>query len=505
MPLQPIRFKTAQELNDFLDYLETLNLITLEDGAVKTTPELDKQFIKASDGSIYLLNDLLQFLNEASEEEIAASEPSFFIGNAALIFNTANLKPVTLAQLKADPNLIEQLTPVNLAPIFSSLNPKLYSDDALPSLVGAKNIEEVKKSYNNERLSQLVIKASSSFSSLFPSLETLSAASVGSLLPLVSLKKPMLVPFAFKGSDLFPDTLRDIYKITLMQQIKLKYRLLEELEVVPGLEEQQQLKQWIEAIDKENAAIKKLSSTVLEQLEVHTETVKEVQERYAKMLEEDPSGEKLKAEIEAKIKEAKELFDSAKNLEPIFDVLKPILVYSTMVALYVLFLAALIVTLMLTAIWTAPIPLLGLTLLAIESIAAPLLAIPLVMGIFELGQLIRNKFDDVLKEKYTKNQELSLEVVSLQVDELFRSTVVSLYSQEFIDNGPDHDAFVDMLWEDSVDVNTFEAELAEKMPRIATMKPKVSVVNPFNLFPSARTSDRAKGEAELTARGSFEI
>ncbi len=495
MSLQPIRFNTAQDLNDFLGHLQVLNLITLEDGSIKTTPEFAKQFVKATDGSIYFLNDVMDYLNEASEEEINTSGLSFLVGLIPIVsLPSVEVKSVTLAQIKADPNLVEQLHRVEVIPAFISLlNPNLYSDKPFTALVGKEAIAKARASFTNKKLSEAVIVANSALST------------IDNLMSLVTLLKTSSIPLQRNSSDFLLNFHQDTYKITLMQQIKLKYRLQKELKFTKDSGDRKLLLQWIGSLNRDNAAIRQLLSRIMDRLQVHNESIKEARIKYAKMLTDDPSFEKLKAEIEAKTKEAKELFESIENTESVFAVLKPILAYGAMISLYLLLLTAVIVAPALIMALTATMPLLGLSLVIIETLSVILLSSLAVEAIIDLGGLIENKLDSVVDEKREQHVKLSKELTELQMDNLFR-TVFSQNSTEFIANGSTHDAFIEQIENDLFEIDTLEAEEASKMDYI-NRQPKESKASIAGLFRQRPEVSRHTAEdfVELTARGAFEI
>ena len=495
MPLQPIRFSTAQDLNNFLGHLQALNLITLEDNSIKTTPEFAQRFVKATDGSIYFLDDVMEYLNDASEEEINASELSFFVGFVpALLLANSDVKSVTLAQIKADSTLVEQLHRMDVPPAFISLlNPNLYSDKPFTVLTGKEAIEKAQASLSNKKLSEAVIAAHSALDTL------------DNLMSLVKWSKTAQIPLQFNSSDILLKLQQDTYKITLMQQIKLKYRLQKELKFTKDFGDRVQLLQWIQTIDSENAAVRRLLSRVIEKLQFHNENVKDARVKYAKMLADDPSSEKLQAEIEAKIKEATELFESIESSESVFAVLKPILLYGTMIALYLLVMAVVLFAPALIMALTATMPLLGLSLVIIETVSVILLSTLAVDGIIDLGRLIENKLDSVVDEKREQHVKLSEELAELQVDNLFRITF-SQNSPEFIINGPEHDAFIEQIENDLLEIDTVEALEASKIESIRTLH-QTSKVSDAGLFRQRSEVSRHSAEdfVELTTRGSFEI
>lgn len=497
MPLMPIRFKNAQDLNAFLSHLQDLELITLENDSVKTTPELAKQFIKATDGSIYLINDVLNYLKEASEEEINASKLSFFTGAVpALSSLRNNVTSVTLAQIKADSTLVEQLHTTDIPAAFISvLNPNLYSEKPFTVQVGQDAIAKDRASLSNKKLAEAVTAANT----VMENLDALMGLLKGST-------KTSSLPLPYHSSDFLLELQQDTYKITLMQQIKLKYHLQKQLQFMKDFEEKALVLQWIRTIDRENAAMRQLLSNMITMLKTHNDSAKEARVKYEKMLADDPTLEKLKAELEAKSKEAKELFDSIENSEAVLAVLKPILVYGTMIAAYLLLMAAIIVTPALIMALTTTMPLLGLSLVIIETVSVVLLSALAVDGIFELGQLIENKLDSIVDEKNEQYKKLSEELATLQVDNLF-ITAYSKNSAEFIENGPGHDAFIEQIESDLFDVDTLEAEGQSKMESIRALHraSKPSVAGLFQQKPEAPRHSSADDLVELTARGSFEI
>ena len=108
MPLHPLRIKNTEELKTFLNKLQALGLITLGDNSIsipnqEAEKKLASQFLKTKNGKLYLLHDVQQFIDSATEEEINSAKLSFYIETTKQLHKpeeSIDLTEKQLAQLK---------------------------------------------------------------------------------------------------------------------------------------------------------------------------------------------------------------------------------------------------------------------------------------------------------------------------------------------------------------------------------------------------------------------
>lgn len=272
MPLIPVRFKNAQELSSFL------NRPTSEEYSSKDISEC-KQLLSANDNNQYLLKDVLQFINENTEEQIKDMKLSFCIEteqpNSIYKTNLSSLnltsgQSVTLAQLKANPTIIEHLVfDSDVSAFLQLLNLNLYFD--LPSRDSShllRTWEEIKRSMElleHDKLMQEVRTDNLLMNSLskFPLLwQELSSATNASL----SMPPSLLTNIKL-----------DVYTVTLRQEIKLKYYLLEELSKLKGPKASKQIELWIQTLEENSSQIKILLNTMREKLKSHCKATRNAQ------------------------------------------------------------------------------------------------------------------------------------------------------------------------------------------------------------------------------------
>lgn len=461
--MKPIRFKNSQDLNTFIDTLQQQKKITLETNLINDISEgnLAKQFLQASDGNIYLLDDVVNYLNDTNEEEINASTLSFFINtnqSISLPYFESNpiqllkKQPVTLAEIKRNPELVKQLLVASgLSEFFEFLNPNLFSDLRLPPLKSSEDIEKARELYSEHKLVQ---KVSDKYNQILNSVQ-----------PSPTLFQ---IPAPLQSSDFLTYIHKDIYHIIQIQEIKLTSQLVNVLTHIENPQEKEKLEQWITTLSENSSHYKKFLELIIDQLKNHAKTTKESQLKYAQMMKDDPDSTKLNAALSAKNEEGKTLLASNERLANLFNVLKPAAAYGTLIGVSLLYLTAACVLAMFIGATLAATPLLLgfalLTLTAVVTIPAVLLMDPLNT----LKEIIEDKFDSILEEKNKQHQDVVKDAMALSSDMLFRN-LFSQLDPDFISKEVDHSALIQAIDSDLLTISYFELAARIKLELSSTV------------------------------------
>ena len=372
MNLEPVRFKNTKDLLSFIDRLYKSGHITLgtKDNQQKITSvseQFNTLFLKSRDGSIYLLEDVQQFVQEASDEDIAATKASFVIAKKnkgflpqidALLQNLKEArgddiasskanstiaeedKTVTLAQIKADSGLYAQIErDTSLVSSITMINLTIYSYTEFPSLKTIKDIKAAKEVFDNTNVHRGV-KSSISGLSI--------GQSIGSI--FISLNKLIFTiaeeyPLPKKVSELFQRTNLDILRLALTQEAKLKAHILTQRALSSNQQEIEELNKWISELDKNNEKTKELLQNIKKFLNNQCDKIKTAQTKYKVLTQNPLSPEELLQQKNALLVQAaerKKQLERLEKKEKLYNVLKPIAVYGTLIGPLLLLAAGLL-------------------------------------------------------------------------------------------------------------------------------------------------------------------
>lgn len=452
--LQPIRFKNSQELTQFINRLHTMGLIEInnsKEGHVTIEPaqtSLSAQFLKAEDGNIYFLADVQEFLQHASNEEIQATQINLF---------TVQKKSVTLAQLKADPGLLENLAVSReISTLILMLNPEIYTLPECTSVTGKEEISSKKQTYNNEALHSQ-IRLILSYKSLMKSVTDFNHLTHS----LNGFKVVGHLPFPFQSADFISQPNKDIFRITIIQEKELKNQLLTALEQCEQQEEKDQLNLWIKEIEINTSKIKEVLQIIKTKLEEHQEMTQKSKEQYQEFTKDDPILEQKKNKIAALKAEIKNQETSLEKQRSLFATLKSVTVVGTFILIGLLATMALVIT-PLIALSLYPVTILtgiigvGITLLSLSVLLVPPLRARLSQGLLWIKNVIENQFDSRITIKETRLNDLKDEenLLNGQVD--FCNAYDKL-KEQLVGTVIDHGDLIREIESDLHEINDFEA------------------------------------------------
>lgn len=494
MALQPIRFQSAEEINKFLIRLQDMGLLTVKDSAIVINAldalQLRKQFLTASDGNLYFINDVAEYLEIASEQELQDVQVSFFIKNQAvpgfLEFHPDESvkalctpkKPLTLAQMKEKPHIVNQLnTALEIPPFLDALNPQYYSADFLPKFENTEQLLNAKIALTNAKLKNCIDK-------FHEAQELQNKFKIDNAEHLVPYPLSMLQSF-----DYMSKMQKDIYKTTLFQQLRLKFHLTDAMRASKNPEEKVILKQWITELKEDIEANKQLLRSVADAANKHTIQTKEILSKYRALLSEDPQLEGLKARIEAKKAEAQGQNESYISWRQLFAILSPLAKYSALITIFsaIFSLAAFI------PVALAPVlafsPLLYLGLMSLITIGWVLAAYPIANAVISFTNMLEDKFDSVLTEKNNLSFKLARDAVILNVE----LQIAENYSQQDLESmvDVDHHELISELEADLAAVNEMDEQ--ETIKRFHPL-PEPSNVSSSGMF---ATLSRSRSFSQL--------
>ena len=318
--LQAIRFNDPSELNQFILYLEDQNLISIEDKEGTHQIQFITEancFLKAKNGDTYLLEAVQKFVDEASDADIKEFADTFL---------TKEGQEVTLAQLKAQPELFNQLLgDAEFISLLKLLNPSWYENIGQLKFANVEDIEALKALFSNEKLVRN-IKFGTSLFNIISSLESINSTPGEDSFSVIELE-------FFDQKIVTRKILVDILKLSLLQELTLKFHLLEELKNSRTIEIKQAINEWVQATDDNIQSAKSFLNHSLKLLAKKQASVKTAIGRYELLTEDGFSQESAKLEIEKlqaaiAIKEKK--IESKASL---LDTLKPVVFFSVALGL----------------------------------------------------------------------------------------------------------------------------------------------------------------------------
>jgi hypothetical protein len=446
MILQPISFKTPQDITKFLFVLRSSS----------KRPSI----LKAEDGNLYLIEDIKQYMSQASEDELNASR---------ITFKNSENNPITLAQIKANLNLIKDLSTISweTSQYISSWNDKLYSDSTLPSLKTVDEINNAKKSYNNTKVHVSIGHSKA----VIPLLQI--ASNLSKILTGVE------VPNSLRSADFINSMQKDFLKITLIQEAKLKHHLLNQIKGLANQQDVDAINQWIKEIEENNSKTKELLQIVLDSLKNHQRITNAARLKYSQL------SESIIKENEAKIQELKkeeatqlELIDKLEKRERVLH--RPT-VNGIFFGVPILVIAALSVSVSLIVT-----PFIGLVAAVVAVGLSAGIAFLFTESLISLYRTLFQKIDlsflvssDIKKLEGMENQRSTL-----QKDVFFWNEYNKLDAQ-FRVTGGNHDALIGALESDLKEIEVFGKQLEAPT---ATQEPKATSISALSMFKNPEES-----------------
>lgn len=310
--LQPIRFNNPDELDDFILLLEDQELVSIEnkDGAKCIEFSIDSNpFIKTYNGDTYYLHQVQEFVNQASEAEMEAFADTFM---------TRERQDITLAQLKAEPDLFNDLlVDTGFMFLLKLLNASLYIKFDPLLFNSVEDVKNLQVLFSNTPLIDYIQHICSLAKMGRTGVIALTSLLAGNLGTLIA---PDAISPTFQTTSI----MMDVLKSSLIQEIKLKHYLLEELLKKQTIEVAKALEQWIHSIDHNIQWVKYFLKTSLQTYaETHARVITAVG-RNELLLEEDfcqsaaqVQIELLRIQIDAKKEKQtrkKDLVDTVKSV-----------------------------------------------------------------------------------------------------------------------------------------------------------------------------------------------
>ncbi|KTD49274.1 hypothetical protein [Legionella quateirensis] len=422
MILSPLRFNNSQSFYKFIKRLQKSRLLEIEtnNGLQKmtssTSPHLGSKFLKANDNNIYFLDDVFKFLKQESPESINQSSIRFF---------DLQNNEVTLAQLKSDLTLCTELQwskePVLL---MERMNPVLYSSSPFPSLGKLEDVLNAKTQYANASFHNSV-KSAKNLLDLILNMSLLSK----SLLNLTGTEI-IPIPAPFQTTQLITHIKKDLLKITLIEEIKLKHYLLNQIELSKDQQKKSELTHWVDELDVNISNIKEIQHNLSKILTNQRDKIQKAKNKYLQIVQNDAT----LYTIHNKIRDLKNKIQvqehDLERLESNYTILKPLAVYGVMVGLPVLAVAAVIIVsgIVLPSLYFAiALAFISLILITLGLLSqTQLFTHKFTDGLTQLQGSIEAKFDNTLEQKRSEINHLKSQVGTLEIDVKFASDFVEI-------------------------------------------------------------------------------
>ena len=475
MILNPLRFKTAQDVDHFIKRLQMSGLISIEtkEGQQYISSSsyltLGKNLLKANENAIYFLDDVQQFLKNASSEEINAS---------TIVFSSSTIQKITLAEIKEHPKNTLSSLQWSAEPLFiiKRLNPAAFSTQPFPVLTTAEDIKKARTVFDNSDLyfAMNMIYNNVKFIEQLP--------------PKSLLKETeMSIPIPSKVVNFINYFNIDILKITLIQEIKLKSHLLNQMNSLKNQQEKDMLNQWIKVIDENNLKTKTLFKLLINFTKYHHDKTEVAKLKYQQIITSDPTLEKTKNQIADLISEAKIQKKQLKKQQSLFNILKPLAVYSLLIGLPIVAFSLSLTLLVFLAPVLLPPTLIacGLTLLLLGTLMLTTsLGNTLTRGISNIKKSIEEKFS--LEEKLTKIEAIKAEYEVLQSHVNF-ATEYSKVEKELDATDKENNAIKITLDTNLLEINGIEVTEQLKSDKITPDAASNHSINDVSLFRHKRS------------------
>ena len=420
MILSPLRFNNSQSFYDFINRLQNsglVQIVTINDRQkiVRTSSQnLESKFLKANDNNIYFLDDVLNFLHQ---------EPVESLSKLSIRFRDSQHKEVTLAQIKSDLTLCNELQsskePVLL---MERMNPVLYSSSPFPSLSQLKDILKAKAQYANAPFHDSVKGAKSRLDLI------LKISLVSKSLMTLTGNEIIPIPTPFQATELITHINKDLLKITIIEEIKLKLYLLNKIEQSTNLQKKAELTRWVDELDANISNIKEIQDNLLKILTDQRDKIQKAKNKFHQIVQNDATLNTIHNKIRDFKNKIQVQEHDLERLESNYKILKPLAVYGVMVGLPVLALVGVIIVsgLLLPAMYFA----MALAFISVILITLGLLSQTQLFtnkitdGLTQLQGSIEANFDNTLEQKRYEINHLKSQVGTLEIDVKFASDFV---------------------------------------------------------------------------------
>lgn len=301
MPLSALNFGQPEDFNQFINRLLALGYVDVNGQA-----SLQNKLLQADNQKIYFLDDVQEFLQTASDEEIQSSQ---------IIFQTAQNEPVTLAQMKTEIFAEKDSPKPNR---FSSLLQKLSLGLFSSSDKAEADAYYEKLQYIN-KYSELIEHLSIGLFSFSPNLSWYSASDVKlskneyqndafynaidvnqmitSFVSSLNLASSDKVPSPVNPNEGIDWITKDLLKVTCIQESKLKKHLQNERMKTRDELTLFEIDRWIKEINSHQSQTKKLLVEIREAAQEQLNRINSAHLIYQSHLAEDPEFVKANQKI----------------------------------------------------------------------------------------------------------------------------------------------------------------------------------------------------------------
>lgn len=477
MKLEPIHLSNVQDFNHLITHLQELNLIHIhtQDNQQKITSasfqELQKHCLKSSENDIYLLDDVAKYLQEADDKDIHTSTVTFI---------TQENQSINLEQIKADINLLTQLQqPTEMIKFLQVLNLNEYTDLSLPPISTIYEITQTKQFFDNRELFFSIAMQNNSLGLL------ISMLSYAQAIASLSINEIITLPKALHYTDSIKFTI-ELLEITLKQQMKLKSALLEQW-AESKHDNLDEINKWIKEINEDNAKIILFNQQLLAYCIQYIELAETLKSRFKHISTDDPTLEKTRKSLAKLTAEIKRIHRN--------ETLKSIVVYTVLIGLPLLLLAALSIVICLllpiTLMMTVPI-LLGISLIAL---LITLFIESLNEGISTLYDLIDNTFTLLFSDQEQCIIKLQNQVNQLQNDLIIAEEFPKI-SKELYESAKLYNSLIPILTTNMEETIKIDDEIEKKFPSKEPYDSKTGSPADLGLFGRKRSQSEIEAEAD---------
>ncbi|WED42686.1 hypothetical protein [Legionella cardiaca] len=467
MLLLPIHFEEAKDVITFLETLEKSGAIEIRKQDLKPQIIVKEKhhLLKGNDGNIYFLKDILNYLEQASSEDLATSKITFPSAKG----------PISLKQLKDDFSIAEHLMGFQEGwSYIEKWNLNIYSELQLPSLTTTEEIKRARSIYDNSKLYALI---NTTMFGLTVQETILSSAQA--LLLLVN-QTPLQVPLPNSAADFISTLSKDFLKATAIQENKIKHHLLNEIKKTTNQDDVEELTKWVKAIDDNNAKIQEVLKKLKQLLKNHRDVIDKAKAHYTQLMEEGVTVEERTKKLEMLNTESAALRESIIQQENMLNWLKPVAVYG--IFTLVPFLVAFIITFVTISLATPFVALFILSTVLFSMTAASLLLLTpwgdkIADGIVSVKRSIEDKVDSFADGKRAELRAVATQIAEVGADLYFLQTYVD---ENFrgVDRG--HNALINALEADLQEMDTFEKSLKKMRQEPVLSSHPVSPISMFN-------------------------
>lgn len=482
MKLEPLHFSNVQDFNQLIAHLQELNLIHIhtQDNQQKITSasfqELKKHCFKSSENDIYLLEDIIKYLQETDEKDIRASRIAFITKDDRLI---------TLKQIKADANLLSQLQqPTEMIKFLQVLNLNQYAYVSLPPINTTYEITKTKQFFDNSELFFSIAMQNNSLGLL------ISMLSYTQAIASLSIHQIITLPKALHYTDSIKFTIA-LLEITLKQQIKLKSAILEK-RAESKQDNLDELNKWIKEINENIAKINLFNQQLLAYCIQYIELAETLKSRFKLITTNDPTLEKTRKALAKLTAEIKRIHRN--------ELLKSMAVYSVLIGLPLLLLAtvSIVIYLFLPLTFMMIIPLLlGISLLT-------LLLTPFIDSLNESISKLYNILDNTFTLLFSA-QEHSVIKLQNQVNQLQNDIIIAegfpKISKELYESATLCHSLIPLLTASLAETIKIDEEIGKKFPPKDPCDPKTgSPIIDHGLFSRKRSLSNSEQIQDPTQR-----